>query len=343
MIIKSSKVIEIANNEVGYLEKRSNSNLDSKTANAGSGNYTKYWRDLAPGMNGQAWCNCFVNWCFVQAYGVETAKKLLCTDGGWSYYTPASASYFKNKGQWYSSPKIGDIIYFKNSQRICHVGIVYAVDESRVYTIEGNTSAASGVVANGGGVAKKSYVLGYNRIAGYGRPKYDKTDKVSITSNSNSNILKLGVKGDSVKTLQQNLNIVMKSGLIVDGDFGDKTKTALINFQKKYGLEADGEYGSKSKAKMTEVLKTINNSNKTKTVKKETNPYKEPITLVKKGMKNESVKWVQWELNQKGAELTIDGDFGTKTFNAVKNYQKQYKLEVDGIVGNKTKNSMKKD
>ena len=37
-----SKVIKTALNEVGYAEKASNKDLDSKTANAGSGNYTKY-------------------------------------------------------------------------------------------------------------------------------------------------------------------------------------------------------------------------------------------------------------------------------------------------------------
>lgn len=40
------KVISIAKAEVGYLEKKSNSQLDSKTANAGSANYTKYGRDM---------------------------------------------------------------------------------------------------------------------------------------------------------------------------------------------------------------------------------------------------------------------------------------------------------
>ena len=42
----ASKVIEVALAEVGYLEKKSNKNLDSKTANAGSANYTKYGRDM---------------------------------------------------------------------------------------------------------------------------------------------------------------------------------------------------------------------------------------------------------------------------------------------------------
>lgn len=175
-----NKVIDIAAAEVGYLEKRSLSQLDEKTANAGSNNYTKYWRDMAPGMQGQPYCNAFVNWCFVKAFGENVAKKLLCTDGAWSYYTPTSAGYFKAKGQYYkSNPKVGDIIYFKNTERICHVGIVYKVDSTRVYTIEGNTSGGSTLIANGGGVAKKSYPLGYSRIDGYGRPNYgEKKDTI---------------------------------------------------------------------------------------------------------------------------------------------------------------------
>lgn len=40
------KVLQVASNEVGYLEKASNSNLDSKTANVGDKNYTKYARDI---------------------------------------------------------------------------------------------------------------------------------------------------------------------------------------------------------------------------------------------------------------------------------------------------------
>lgn len=168
-----SKVLSIAANEIGYLEKKSLSSLDDKTANAGSANYTKYWRDMNSGYQGEPWCNCFVNWCFVKAYGVTDAKKLLCTSGGWSYYTPTSAQYFKNNKQWYSTPKKGDVIYFKNSTRIHHVGIVEKVSGNTVYTIEGNTSGGSAVIANGGGVCRKSYNAFNTAIAGYGRPKYD--------------------------------------------------------------------------------------------------------------------------------------------------------------------------
>ena len=65
------KVILIAKNEIGYLEKKSNSQLDSKTANAGSNNYTKYWRDIKPSYQGQPWCAAFVSWCFMEALGQE--------------------------------------------------------------------------------------------------------------------------------------------------------------------------------------------------------------------------------------------------------------------------------
>jgi hypothetical protein len=89
---------------------------------------------------------------------------------------------YKNKKAWYTSnPKVGDQIFFKNSSGICHTGLVYAVDSQKVYTVEGNTSGASGVVANGGGVCKKSYSITSSKIAGYGRPKYDKGESTPTT------------------------------------------------------------------------------------------------------------------------------------------------------------------
>ena len=219
------KVINIAKAEVGYLEKKSNSKLDNKTANAGKANYTKYWRDLASGMQGQPWCNCFVNWCFLKAYGEAAAKKLLCTDGGWSYYTPTSAGYFKTKRQWYTSkPQVGDIIYFKNATRIHHVGLVYKVDSSRVYTIEGNTSAGSAVVANGGGVAQKSYSLSSTSIAGYGRPNYGAQAAQAPATSTSYN------KTQFIKDVQAAI------GAKVDGIAGPETlkKTVTISKTKNH-------------------------------------------------------------------------------------------------------------
>ena len=62
----ASKVIDIAIQEVGYQEKKSKSKLDSKTANAGLGNYTKYGQWI--GANGATWSGSFICWCFSAAF-----------------------------------------------------------------------------------------------------------------------------------------------------------------------------------------------------------------------------------------------------------------------------------
>ena len=63
---------------------------------------------------------------------------------------------------------------------------MYDVDRNYVYTVEGNTSSTSGVVANGGGVFCKKYSLSYSRIYGYGRPKYDTDGSSTSVSTSTS-------------------------------------------------------------------------------------------------------------------------------------------------------------
>lgn len=159
------KLISTASAEIGYMEKASNKNLDDKTANAGKGNITKYARDLvnfigSPYAQGAAWCDMFVDWCFIQTFGKENAKKML---GGWSAYTPTSANFYKNAGRFFKSPKIGDQIFFKNSERINHTGIVASVSDNTVYTIEGNSLNK---------VRSHSYSLSNSSIAGYGRPDW---------------------------------------------------------------------------------------------------------------------------------------------------------------------------
>lgn len=159
------KLISTASSEIGYMEKASNKNLDDKTANAGKGNFTKYARDLvkligSPYSQGAAWCDMFVDWCFIQTFGKDNAKKML---GGWSAYTPTSADLYKKAKRFYQSPAVGDQIFFKNSERINHTGIVVNVTSTTVYTIEGNSSNK---------VQSRSYSLKDNSIAGYGRPNW---------------------------------------------------------------------------------------------------------------------------------------------------------------------------
>lgn len=265
----ASKVISVALAEVGYLEKGSNSNLDSKTGNAGYKNYTKYSRDFDQNFptfyngkkSGAEWCDIFVDWCFVKAFGVEAALKLLgqpkksCGAGcSWS------AMYYQKIPSFYRSPKVGDQIFFKDRNGSpCHTGLVYKVDNTYVYTIEGNTSNTSGVVANGGCVAKKKYKINSSSIYGYGRPLYDAEPKKTNTTtkgdskvNVQLDVLKEGSKGEQVKALQRMLYAMGYNlgSAGVDGDFGAKTDAAVRSYQKKKSLEVDGIVGQNTWSKL---------------------------------------------------------------------------------------------
>lgn len=169
------KVIEVAKGEIDYLEKKSNSQLDDKTANAGYNNYTKYWRDVKPEWNGSYWCACFITWVFQTALGKQRAKELL---KHYPYvYCPTLAGLFTK----YSTPQVGDIVIFWKNGAYAHTGLVIAVSGNTFVTIEGNTSGASSVVPNGGGVCQKTYKLS-DVNAKFCRPAYSST---TITSDSN--------------------------------------------------------------------------------------------------------------------------------------------------------------
>lgn len=258
LIYDPRKVVAIALREVGYLEKASNSQLDEKTANAGSKNYTKYARDLDAisfyngRKNGYAWCDVFVDWCMVQVYGKEAALALSHqptnpadnTGAGCKY----SRSFYKKNGRLFDAPQAGDQIFFYPSDgiggtEISHTGLVVDVDRTYVYTVEGNTSSASGVVANGGCVAQKKYKRSYNRIAGYGRPDYGTSIPDADSAIVGSRVLFNGCgDGRDVAALQ---NMLMQLGYALpkygaDGDFGSETVTALKSFQYDRGIEQTG-------------------------------------------------------------------------------------------------------
>lgn len=173
--------------ELGYSEKASNQYLYEKLSNPGSANYTKYAKDLDDlgvyngKKNGYAWCDMFVDWCFVKAFGLELALKMTGQKkGGYGAGCTDSARYYKEMGRFYkTNPEPGDQIFFTKdgSKTFYHTGIVRHVDGSYVYTIEGNTSSKAGVVENGGSVEAKVYKRTYNRIGGYGRPRWELVKK----------------------------------------------------------------------------------------------------------------------------------------------------------------------
>ena len=310
------KLFDVAFAEVGYMEKQSNKYLDSKTANAGDNNYTKYGRDMLAtvpeygdcyGINYQ-WCDQFVDWCFVQAFGKEGAKYLLVD---WSAYTPTSAGYFKKIGRYDRTPSIGAVIFFHNSTRICHTGIVYDYDDTYVYTIEGNTSNGVAVISNGGMVCKKKYLRTNVKIDGYGHPYYG----VDTTTS----------KGGSVRSGQHFLNAyypdVVKASighlLKEDNDFGVDTYRACLAVWKDI---ANRNYGASL---------TINNHNFGDLCKEAAKKM-----AVSKGSEGTLVWIYETMLSAYGFYTdSMDGAFGNNMDKAVREFQEAAGLEVDGSLG----------
>lgn len=169
-------LISTATAEIGYHEKKTNAYINDKTANVGSNNYNKYAAYIDSNFpnfyntkkNGYAWCDIYVDFCFIHAYGLDNAKRLLnqpdhSLGAGCRY----SYQYFKQAGRVGKTPKVGAQVFFgKSESTLVHTGIVEAFDDKYVYTIEGNTSDI---------VARRKYTRtgSGSNIFGYGYPPYD--------------------------------------------------------------------------------------------------------------------------------------------------------------------------
>ena len=162
-----------------YLEKKSNAYLDDFTRNAGSKNYTKFARDVnnwgQPGCQGQPWCAVYQFWKLVTVLGLTKALQIM---GGGFYNCKNVTAHAKQKGTWHSTPKKGALIIFRNGS---HIGSVNSYDTTYVYTNEGNTSSAPGVVANGGACRNKKYKLTDSAIDGYVWIDYGTTEDQKST------------------------------------------------------------------------------------------------------------------------------------------------------------------
>ena len=266
----ADRVIAIALAEVGYREKASNSDLDDPQANAGSGNWTKYARDLAAAgyYNGDKsacpWCECFVDWCFWKAFGPD-GQRIQCQTGDLGAACIYSMQYYRQQGRCDQNPKAGDQVFFYAGGTVGHTGVVVEVSESSITVVEGNSSDR---------VQKLSYPRSSGSIAGYGHPWYEKASAVPEESQPaplaqesapspqtvtvHLPILKRGAIGTPVESAQL---LLIHRGYACggrrflgretpDGDFGPATEKAVRSFQTKAALEPDGEIGADTWAAM---------------------------------------------------------------------------------------------
>lgn len=148
-----------------YLEKRTNAYLDDFQKNAGYNNYTKFARDVdswgQPGCQGQPWCAEYQFWKLTKVLGITKALQIM---GGGFYNCVSITNHAKANGTWHKSPKDGALVIFRDGS---HIGSVRSYSNTYIYTNEGNTSSAAGVIANGGSCRNKRYLRSDPVIDGY--------------------------------------------------------------------------------------------------------------------------------------------------------------------------------
>ena len=338
------KALDQARAELGYHEKASNASLDDKTANSGAGNWTKYARDLAAignfyngNKNGYAWCDVFVDWLFVKCFGAEIGRQMVCqpynSAGAGCLY---SAQYYKQAGRWTNDPKPGHQIFFTYSAgEVSHTGIVEAVSSGMVTVIEGNSSDQ---------VSRRTYSVSSASIYGYGIPRWELVsngDVSAVFSNISDRILRMGVTGDDVKDLQQNL---MKLGYDLgkwgaDGDFGTDTYNAVKKFQAEHGLDpVDGEVGPDTRKALETALNTPKPKQEETVIEPVTQiPFPNiRIREIKMEDEGSDVKLAQAALQCWGYTIVVTGIFGKEMDEKIRHFQKAKGLEPDGEIGPKT-------
>lgn len=138
---------------------------------------------------------------------------------------------------------------------------------------------------------------------------------------SNYPLIKQGANNNFVFLLQY---ILVQNGysVVVDGIFGNGTKTAVQNFQRRNGLSVDGIVGPNTWKYLL---------------------FLPPYPTLRRGSTGSYVTFLQKLLESNLVPVgTIDGSFGSKTESAVKTFQQNNNLAVDGIVGINTWSALTK-
>lgn len=203
------KLLEIAQSQLGYHEKASNAYLDDFTTNSGSNNWTKYARDLNEAgyyngdKNGYAWCDLFVDWCFyiLTNKDADLAQKIECQTGDGGAGCLYSAQYYRNQNRYFSTPNVGDQVFFGPTGAEYHTGIVEKVFDDYIVTIEGNIMDQ---------VLRQKYTIGESSINGYGHPKYELLKSASSAQSASQE------QGKRVRITADVLNIRREAGTQYD-------------------------------------------------------------------------------------------------------------------------------
>lgn len=135
-------------------------------------------------------------------------------------------------------------------------------------------------------------------------------------------VLKKGMSGEQVRELQKRLiELGYSCGSAgADGNYGNATYYAVLNFQKCNGISQDGIAGSQT---LTLLYSTS------------AKRYSAP-TILKKGDSGEEVEKLQERLIELGYVCgtgKVDGVYGNGTYESVRDFQRMNGLSVDGVAG----------
>ena len=133
---------------------------------------------------------------------------------------------------------------------------------------------------------------------------------------------------------------------VIEGNKSESVSRRILMVNAKYirgfgvpKYNADAKYSGDSQKVEVPPIANPDNNTAQYTTREEVKVTVELIQL-SKGSKGQQVKTLQVLLNGKGAYLSVDGDFGKLTDQAVRTYQRTHGLEVDGIVGKNTWTSL---
>lgn len=163
-----------------------------------------------------------------------------------------------------------------------------------------------------------------------------------LTSFSFAETLRKGAKGDNVVALQTGLAAKGYYTGKIDGIFGAGTLKAVKAFQKAESLKVDGLAGKATQARLTELTGVVFEEEDDDVVVEPVDPDK-PKTLfagdyrtMQFGTAGTRVRILQRALMALGFDVTVDGDYGSTTYRAVKAFQTVVGLTADGKCGKKT-------
>lgn len=175
---------------------------------------------------------------------------------------------------------------------------------------------------------------------------------VIVCSASSSIILKKGMRGTEVTSLQNDLKKLGYFNANATGYFGDITTTSVKKLQKEYGYTVDGIVGKNTFSLLDQLTGKSSDSSSKNTSESSSNTSSRSSTststrsstgVLKKGMRGNEVKKLQADLKKLGYfNSDITGYFGDITTASVKNLQKKHGYIVDGIAGEKTQALLKK-